>query len=121
MARRTADGKWVPVLNRLSDGQKTLVALTFIIALSRLRPHNLNLLILDEPTPNIDFECRRALIETLTKAVGVKQLIIATQNLEYLDIAKKGSEEYGLRSKVYKLRWTGRQGTVVEELKKGTH
>jgi len=120
MARRTADGKWVPVLNRLSDGQKTLVALTFIIALSRLRPHNLNLLILDEPTPNIDFECRRALIETLTKAVGVKQLIIATQNLEYLDIAKKGSEEYGLRSKVYKLRWTGRQGTVVEELKKGT-
>ncbi len=114
MAHRTTDGAWVPVLSRLSDGQKALVALTFIITLSKLRPHNLGVLLLDEPIPNIDYECRKALMDTLS-STRIKQLIIATQNPEYMDIAIKGSKEYGLKSKVYKLRWTGKKGTIIEE------
>ena len=113
-AKRSIDGEWVPVLNRMSDGQKVLVALALIIAFSNLRPRGVSILIMDEPIPNIDANCRKAIVKTLSSAPGIKQLIIATQNPEYEDIVKVGVKKYGIRGRIYRLHYKGREGTVVE-------
>jgi len=112
-AKRSIDGEWVPVLNRMSDGQKVLVALALIIAFSNLRPRGISILIMDEPVPNIDANCRKAIVRTLSSAPGIRQLIIATQNPEYEDIVKVGIKTYGIRGRIYRLYYRGREGTVV--------
>ncbi len=113
-ARRSIDNKWVPVLSRMSDGQKVLVSLALIIAFSKLRPRGLSLLIMDEPVPNIDSECRKAIIRTLGTTTGIRQLIIATQNPEYEEIVRVGVRKMGIKGRIYKLSYEGRKGTTIK-------
>jgi len=81
-ARRTIDNRWIPIATRLSDGQKMIVALCLIAALFKLYTHNIAFLILDEPTPNVDPEIKKAIIRLLSRELGVRQIILATQSVE---------------------------------------
>ncbi len=73
------EGRWVPVLSRMSDGQKTIVAVMLIVTLFKMIPHNLGFLILDEPAPNVDELARRRLVESLL-GMGIDQVVVATQS-----------------------------------------
>ncbi len=98
-AKRTRDGSWIPALKKMSDGQKRIVVLSLITSLFRLSPHNLSFIILDEPTPNIDAECRKAMVELLAKAKGIEQVVIATQDESFRELARVEP-----RASVYELR-----------------
>jgi len=88
-----------------------------VIALSIMEPHNAAFLLLDEPTPNIDLSCRKALINALSgimRGDKARQLIIASQNPEYGEIVKQSVEKGNLRGCVYRLSWGGREGPRLE-------
>ncbi|GEM_PF-5523722 len=79
LAKRTRDGQWVPILPRLSDGQKSLIALIFAVAVHGLAENKPDFVILDEPAPNIDEVLKRSVAIGLQK-LGMQQVIIATQS-----------------------------------------
>ncbi len=79
---RKSDDSWVLVSNRLSDGQKIIVALCLVVALSRLYNHNVGFLILDEPIPNVDDNIRETVYRVLGKELNIEQILIATQHAE---------------------------------------
>ena len=78
-ARRTRDGAWVPVLPRLSDGQKALIALILAVALYGLAEGALGFILLDEPVPIVDENLKKALLKGI-KELGISQIILATQS-----------------------------------------
>ena len=78
-ARRTRDGAWVPVLPRLSDGQKALIALILAVALYGLAEGTLGFILLDEPVPIVDENLKKALLRGI-KELGIGQIILATQS-----------------------------------------
>jgi len=66
-------------LPRLSDGQKSLIALIFAVAVHGLAENKPDFIILDEPAPNIDEMLKRSVAIGLQK-LGIQQVIIATQS-----------------------------------------
>ena len=88
-AKRNRDRRWIPALKKMSDGQKRIVVLSLLTALFKLTPHNVAFIILDEPTPSIDYECRKAMIKLLAKVEGVDQIIIATQDESFKEIVRE--------------------------------
>ncbi|RLE75013.1 MAG: hypothetical protein DRJ44_06545, partial [Thermoprotei archaeon] len=111
LAKRTRDGKWIPALKKMSDGQKRIVILSLLTALFKLSPHNASFIILDEPTPSIDYECRKAMIKMLAKIEGIDQVIIATQDESFRRIVQ--DEPAAL---IYKLEH-GKEGARIEVLR----
>jgi len=81
-AHRKRDNNWVLVSNRMSDGQKIIVALCLVVALSKLYNHNIGFLILDEPVPNVDNNTRSIVYNVLSKELNIDQIIMATQHIE---------------------------------------
>lgn len=81
-AHRKRDDNWVLVSNRMSDGQKIIVALCLVVALSKLYNHNIGFLILDEPVPNVDNNTRSIVYNVLSKELNIGQIIMATQHIE---------------------------------------
>ncbi|MCD6562312.1 MAG: SMC family ATPase [Thermoproteales archaeon] len=81
-AHRKRDYNWVLVSNRMSDGQKIIVALCLVVALSKLYNHNIGFLILDEPVPNVDNNTRSIVYNVLSKELNIDQIIMATQHIE---------------------------------------
>ena len=112
-AKRSIDGSLVPIVSRLSDGQKIIVALSLILTVSKISKHKLNILMLDEPAPNIDLSCRRALIKMLSSSPDMGQILIATQSEEYKEIVSEELSRRGLKGVVYRVYWT-REGSKVE-------
>ncbi len=108
LAKRTRDGKWIPALKKMSDGQKRIVVLSLLTALFKLSPHNVSFVILDEPTPSIDYECRKAMIKMLAKIEGIDQIIVATQDESFRKIVQ--DEPAAL---IYELKH-GKEGARIE-------
>ncbi len=78
-AKRARDNSWVPVLPRLSDGQKALIALILAVTLHGMAKEPIGFLLLDEPVPNVDETLKKSLLKGM-KRLGVKQVILATQS-----------------------------------------
>ncbi len=87
-------------VDSLSGGEKVGVSLALKLALVKMLSRGkVSVLILDEPTVNLDEERKRRLKEILLRAVGptLHQLIVVTHDQEVLDVAehlcrvKKGS------------------------------
>jgi len=114
-ARRTSDNSWVPALKRMSDGQKAILALSFLAALFMTTPHNIGVMILDEPLPNIDDACKEAMVKMLSRLNEVRQVIIATQDPRFVKVLEEGVKSWGedFRGVVYKLRH-GFHGPLIE-------
>ena len=95
--RRKFDGNYVPAFTRLSDGQRSVMALSILLALRQLKPRNLSVIILDDAIPNVDEETRLALARFLAGEVGSAfQVILTTQS-------KRVAEELNSMAKVYSL------------------
>jgi len=80
-------------MGELSGGERVAVALSFVIALSRLHSLKTGFLILDEPTAELDRDRRASLVSILRRAseggLGIPQLIVVTHDE---DVAAAASE-----------------------------
>jgi len=80
-------------MGELSGGERVAVALSFVIALSRLHSLRTGFLILDEPTAELDRDRRASLVGILRRAaeggLGIPQLIVVTHDE---DVAAAASE-----------------------------
>ncbi len=85
----TRSGRETPI-TLLSGGEKTALALSYILALNRLMASGIGFLALDEPTSELDDERRRKLMELIggmAQGEGrvVDQLIVVTHHDEVAD------------------------------------
>ena len=79
-------------VSSLSGGEKTILAIAFILALNRAVGSRIGFLILDEPTAELDEENRRTLVRLLRDASRegmVKQLIVVTHHEDVADMADR--------------------------------
>jgi len=92
-------GSWRPVAGHVSGGERHAAALTVRIALTRVLAPDVRVLILDEPTHNLDDRAVDELARMLRQKVSslVEQLIVITHD-EGLETAVTGSL-YSLRKK----------------------
>ncbi len=83
------DGVPVP-LGSLSGGERTAIALAFVLALNILLARRTGFLILDEPTNNLDEERRRILVDILKVFKGgerIPQLIVVSHDRDVIEAA----------------------------------
>jgi len=96
-ARRKIDGGYVPAFTRMSDGQRSLLALSILLALRQLKPRNLAVLILDDAVPNVDEDTKVAIAKLLAENPPADlQVILATQS-------RRVAEELGPTAKLVAL------------------
>ncbi|MGB9708695.1 MAG: AAA family ATPase [Infirmifilum sp.] len=63
----------------LSDGQKTIVILSVLLAIYSQTRHKAGFIMLDEPLPNVDDEIKLAFLTTLAESEDIPQVIVTTQ------------------------------------------
>ncbi len=94
--RRAADGNYIPVATRLSDGQKALLTLSLLLALSKLRTHKCPFLLLDDPIPHVDDSVKAAIVKELRERGAYKQVILSTQSRKLADELEGLAKVYDL-------------------------
>ncbi len=83
------DGTPVP-LGVLSGGERTAIALAFVLALNALLARKTGFLVLDEPTNNLDEERRKVLVNILKIFKGgerIPQLIVVSHDRDVIEAA----------------------------------
>ena len=116
-AKRVVDGKWVPVLQKLSTGQRLLVALSIVMGAAKLRRHNADFIVFDEPVPVLDAECRKAFVKALSSLEAFKQVVIASQDQEFAKVALEVAlKRKGYTPRIYTLTWNpGQKEPTIEQ------
>lgn len=110
----TRTGKWRRIEGMLSGGERSAVALTLRIAFSLVLARNLGILILDEPTHNLDERAVSKLSEMMREHLSglVDQVFLITHNKEMekaanasLYLLERNKEEEGItRAELLSLR-----------------
>ncbi len=79
---KEADGEWISVVGFASGGERMLASLAVRIAFARILSPNFSLLILDEPTHNLDEKAIESLIEIIQTKLSdhIEQIIIVTHD-----------------------------------------
>lgn len=88
---KEAEGDWVNVAGFASGGERMLASLAAKIAFARVLAPSLNMLILDEPTHNLDEIAVRNLIEIIHEKVSefIEQIFIITHDERLAESANK--------------------------------
>ncbi|MEM3383816.1 MAG: hypothetical protein QW698_07260 [Nitrososphaerales archaeon] len=76
------------IQTRFSGAQLNSVALAIFLTMAKHLPHNLGFIILDDPTQSMDHAHKEALAKILSEEMMVKQVLIATQDQEFLDLIR---------------------------------
>lgn len=78
-------------INSLSGGEKTMLAIAFRIALAKILLGRLpSIMILDEPTQNLDVENKSRLFDMIREITGIlEQVIVVTHDEEIIERADK--------------------------------
>lgn len=114
-AFNSSENKETMVSTRFSTGQMNCVALTVYLSLSKVLPHKLGFLILDDPSQNLDLQHKEALCKVLTEIKEDCQVIIATQDDELQKILSSKTSE-GNDKLVYSFEsWDKRKGPKISE------
>ena len=112
--KRGSDGTWIPIYSKLSDGQRLMIALSLLLSIYKLYPHNIDFILLDEPFANINGECRRSILKLLANTESPSQIFIATQDESIIDLVK---EIVGKDNMIaYKLTYGGIEGPKVTRI-----
>ncbi|MBD3262923.1 AAA family ATPase, partial [Candidatus Woesearchaeota archaeon] len=79
---RDADGNWLNVSGFASGGERMLACLALRIAFAKVLAPNLSMLILDEPTHNLDYAAISKLIEVIQEKLSdtLEQVFIVTHD-----------------------------------------
>lgn len=94
-------------ISTLSGGEKTALALAFIMAFSRVVGGRLSFIVLDEPTAELDEDRRRTLMDLLRRLTAdgtINQVIVVAHHNDVLDLADRGCT----------VRYERERGSVVE-------
>ena len=88
---KEADGDWVNVSGFASGGERMLASLAVKISFARVLAPNLNMLILDEPTHNLDEIAVRNFIDVLNEKISehIDQMFIITHDERLAESASK--------------------------------
>jgi len=88
---RSKDGDWLPVVGFASGGERMLACLALRIAFAKVLAPNLNLLILDEPTHNLDDAAISTLIEVIQEKLAstLDQVFIVTHDEKLAEAGQK--------------------------------
>lgn len=100
--------------SRLSTAQMNCVALSLYLALSKILPHGLGFVILDDPSQNLDSEHKEALCKLLEEIMEDSQLIIASHDSEIQSNFDKTLDKN--ESTGYLLEWSPIDGTKVNPI-----
>jgi DNA repair exonuclease SbcCD ATPase subunit len=107
----TSDGRDTLAGSRLSTAQMNCVALSIYLALAGVLTHNLDFIILDDPSQNLDSKHKRALASVLKKIGLGTQLIVSTEDSELEGFLLDSLGRNDLMT--YRLTWTPQQGTIA--------
>ena len=114
-AFNSSENKETTVSTRFSTGQMNCVALSVYLSLSKVLPHKLGFLILDDPSQNLDIQHKEALCKVLKEIKGDGQIIIATQDDELQRILSSTTSE-GNDKLIYTFEgWNKRTGPKISE------
>ncbi|MEM2906125.1 MAG: AAA family ATPase [Candidatus Bathyarchaeia archaeon] len=95
------------VQTRFSNAQLNATAIAVFTAMARRLPHNLNLMVLDDPTQSFDDAHKEALASMMAEQTKETQLILATQDAAFEEqLTKVTHPRKLLRKKITK--WTTR-------------
>jgi exonuclease SbcC len=85
------DGAETLTSQRFSTGQMNCVAIAIYLSMAYREAfsHNLNFLIIDDPSQNLDPEHKETLARILAEASKKKQLIVSTQDTEFQEMLRK--------------------------------
>ena len=88
---KESDGDWVNVSGFASGGERMLASLAVKISFARVLAPNLNMLILDEPTHNLDETAVRNFINVLNEKISehIDQMFIITHDERLAESASK--------------------------------
>lgn len=107
----SADGGTSLASSRLSTAQMNCVALSVYLALAERLEHQLNFIILDDPSQSLDDDHKRALIQVLDELDPRLQFVIATQDVEFGHMLR--GRWPGAASAYYTLQWSSTTGTQL--------
>ena len=114
-AFNSSENKETMVSTRFSTGQMNCVALSVYLSLSKVLPHKLGFLILDDPSQNLDMQHKEALCKILKEIKEDGQVIIATQDDELQKMLSSKTSE-GNDKLVYSFEsWDKRKGPKISE------
>lgn len=95
------------VQTRFSNAQLNATAIAVFIAMAKRLPHNLNIMVLDDPTQSFDEAHKEALAHILSEEAREAQLILATQDEGFEEQVARLIQPYSLLRKKIK-EWTPR-------------
>lgn len=107
----TSDGRDTLAGSRLSTAQMNCVALSIYLALAGVLTHNLDFIILDDPSQNLDSDHKTALASVLKRIASSTQLLVSTQDSELERFLLDSLGKEGVM--IYRLTWTPQQGTIA--------
>ncbi len=82
-ASNPSERKETLVSTRFSVGQMNCVALSIYLALSKILPHKLGFLILDDPSQSLDVHHQHALVDLIRKVNHNTQVIVSTHDEQF--------------------------------------
>ncbi len=85
---KEADGDWISVIGFASGGERMIASLAVRIAFARILSPSFSLLILDEPTHNLDERAIDSLIELIQSKLSehIEQILIVTHNEKLAEV-----------------------------------
>jgi DNA repair exonuclease SbcCD ATPase subunit len=86
-------GEKTYVQTLFSTGQLNEAAVLILLAMAKKAPHNLDFVIMDDPSQSLDSDGKRRLAKLLAKASQDKQIIISTMDVEFANYIKSSCPE----------------------------
>lgn len=92
-ARNPAGTHSTYVITRFSTSQRNVAAVAIFLAMADYLPHNLDVLMIDDPTQSMDPEHRQAMAQFLAEKAKERQVVIATEDPAFAEMILQASEK----------------------------
>jgi len=90
-ARNPAGTHSTYIITRFSTSQRNVAAVAIFLAMAEHLQHNLNVLLMDDPTQSMDPEHRKAMARFLVEESKSKQVIVATEDPAFAEMIVQSS------------------------------
>ena len=91
VARNTSGTHSTYVTTRFSTSQRNVAAVAIFLAMADYLPHDLNVMMIDDPTQSMDPDHRKALAQFFAEESAKKQVIVATEDPVFADTILQAS------------------------------
>lgn len=91
VARNTSRTHSTYITTRFSTSQRNVAAVAIFLAMADYLPHNLNVMMIDDPTQSLDPDHRKAMAQFFAEESAKKQAIIGTEDPVFADAILQAS------------------------------